>query len=91
MAKRKVEVFTGGCPLCEEAVRLVEELKCPDCEVTVYNLSDVCESGECLEKVREYGITRVPAVMVDGRLAECCVTGPVTREGLIKAGIGTPL
>lgn len=91
MAKRKVEVFTGGCPLCETAVRLVEKLKCPDCEVTVYNLSDVCESAECLEKVKEYGITRVPSVVVDGRLAECCRTGPVTEEGLKKAGIGTPL
>lgn len=37
MPKRQVEV-TAGCPICEPAVRLVEELACPDCEVTVYDL-----------------------------------------------------
>lgn len=24
MAKRKVEVFTAGCPVCEDAVKLVK-------------------------------------------------------------------
>ncbi|MGH2659574.1 MAG: thioredoxin family protein, partial [Actinomycetota bacterium] len=38
MAKRQVEVFTAGCPVCEPAVQLVQELACPDCEVTVHDL-----------------------------------------------------
>ena len=38
MAKRQVEVFTAGCPVCEPAVQLVKELACPDCEVTVHEL-----------------------------------------------------
>lgn len=38
MAKRHVEVFTAGCPVCEPAVQLVQELACPDCEVTVHDL-----------------------------------------------------
>lgn len=38
MAKRQIEIFTAGCPVCEPAVALVKEMTCPDCEVTVHNL-----------------------------------------------------
>ena len=61
--KRQVELFTAGCPVCEPAVQLVRELACPDCEITVHDLR---EGGG--EKVREYGINTVPAVVVDGHL-----------------------
>ena len=88
--KRKVEVFTAGCPVCEDAVKLVEELACKDCEIIVYNLNELCESDECLEKIKTYNITRVPAVTVDGRLADCCKVGPVTSEGLKAARVGSP-
>jgi len=38
-----------------------------------------------------YGVTRVPAVVVDGQLAGCCTgTGP-DEPSLKAAGIGTPL
>lgn len=89
--KRRVEVFTAGCPVCDEAVKKVKELACESCEVIVYNLNEPCETRECLEKVKSYGIKRIPAVAVDGRLAECCVAGPVTIEGLRGAGIGIPV
>lgn len=87
--KRRVEVFTAGCPVCDEVVKLVKEMACEGCEVIVYNLNEPCESGECLDKVRNYGIDRIPAVVVDGRFAECCVVGPVTAEGLRAAGVGS--
>ncbi len=86
MAKRQVEVFTAGCPLCEPAVQLVQELACPDCDVTVYDLR---ASG--VEKAREYGVQRVPAVVVDGTVAACCQGGGVSREQLLTAGIGRPV
>ncbi len=88
-AKRRVEVFTAGCPVCDEALKLVREMACESCEVIIYNLNEPCESGECLEKIRSYGIDRIPAVVVDGRFAECCVVGPVTAEGLRAAGVGS--
>lgn len=85
-AKRQVEVFTAGCPVCEPAVHLVQELACPDCEVTVHDLR---QRG--VEKVHEYGIKTVPAVVVDGRLVSCCEnSGPQTEE-LEAAGIGKRL
>lgn len=83
-----VEVFTAGCPLCKDTLKLIEELACEDCDVVVYNLNDPCESGECLEKVKTYGITRVPSVVVDGRLADCCKVEPISIEVLKAAGIG---
>lgn len=86
MAKRQVEVFTAGCPVCDPAVQLVQELACPDCEVTVYDLR---ESG--VEKAQHYGIRRVPTVVVDGAIASCCQGGGVDREQLQAAGIGQRL
>ncbi len=88
MAKRKVEVFTSGCYLCEETVQLVKDLACPNCEVMVYDLSEPCESKECIEKSKAYGITSVPTVVVDGGIVECCRRGKPDREALIRAGIG---
>lgn len=86
MAKRQVEVFTAGCPLCEPAVQLVQELACPDCDVTVYDLR---EAGA--GRARQYGVQRVPAVVVDGTLAPCCQGGGVSQEQLQAAGIGQRL
>ncbi|MEG5063074.1 thioredoxin family protein [Microcoleus sp. B3-A4] len=89
MAKRIVEVFTAGCPLCDEAVKLVRELACSNCEVQVYDLREGCATNECREKANQYGINRVPTIVVDGKLAECCShQQPVSREALIAAGIG---
>lgn len=89
MAKRKVEVFTSGCFICDEAVKLVKELSCGNCDVTVYNLSEPCESQECIQKAKAYGINAVPAVAVDGKLVECCQRGKVDRRALVAAGIGS--
>lgn len=88
MAKRNVEVFTSGCFLCDETVALVKELACPNCEVTIYNLADPCESKVCIEKAKTYGVNAVPAVAVDGKLVECCQRGKVSREALVAVGIG---
>jgi protein-disulfide isomerase len=84
--KRKVEVFTAGCPLCDDTVKMVNELTCPSCDVTVYNLN---ESGA--EKAKEYGINSVPTVVVNGKILDCCKRGAPTREALQASGIGTPL
>lgn len=88
MAKRKVEVFTAGCPVCDEAVKTVKATACPSCEVVVYDLNKGCETNECRDKAKAYGIKRVPAVAVDGELLECCRQGPVTLEALRAAGVG---
>lgn len=46
-AKRRVEAFTAGCPICEETVRVVTSMACPRCEVQVYDLREGCATNEC--------------------------------------------
>jgi hypothetical protein len=95
MAKRQVEVFTAGCPVCEPAVQLVKELACPDCEVTVHDLRRAGEAstGEASppERAAHYRIKVVPAVVVHGSLVSCCQTGGPNRDELSQAGIGQRL
>lgn len=88
MAKRKVEVFTSGCPVCEPAVELVKKTACPSCEVVIYDLNAGCATNECRDKAKKYGITRVPAVVVDGKLLDCCKTGKISEKELRDAGVG---
>ncbi len=34
MKKRQIEVFSAGCPVCEEAIDLIKAIACPSCEVS---------------------------------------------------------
>ena len=88
MEKRSIEIFTGGCPVCEPGVQLVREAAGADHEVIV---RDLHEDPDTAGQARAYGIRTVPAVVVDGSLLGCCRnTGP-TREELSAAGIGQRL
>lgn len=89
MTKRKVEVFTSGCPVCEPVVDLVKKTACPSCDVIIYDLNKGCATNECRDKAKKYGINRVPAVVVDGKLLDCCKTSSVTEAALRTAGIGS--
>ena len=88
MAKRRVEVFTAGCPVCEPTVELVKKVACDSCEVVVYDLNKGCSTNECRDKAEKYGILRLPAIAVDGKLLECCKNGGVSEKVLRDAGVG---
>lgn len=68
MQHRTVEIFSAGCPLCLEALQLVRTIVDESWSVRVYNM----ETGDAFAKAREYGVTRVPSIVIDGRLARCC-------------------
>ena len=70
MAKRKIEVFTAGCPVCEPVVALVNKVACSSCDVTVYDLNKGCATNECRDKAEKYGIKRLPAIAVNGKLLD---------------------
>jgi MerR family transcriptional regulator, copper efflux regulator len=36
--KRTIEIFSAGCPACEETVTLVNRIACPSCDVTVLDM-----------------------------------------------------
>lgn len=87
--KRKIEIFTANCPICDPVVKMVNELSCGNCEVTVYDMIEQCEDKTCLNKAKEYGIARIPAVAIDGKLLNCCEAGAITKDELIRAGVGS--
>lgn len=87
-SKRKIEVFTSGCPLCEPVVKMVQDLACEYCEVITYNVAQPCDSKECLTKVKDYGIQKLPAIAIDGKLLDCCQQSSPSIESLQKAGVG---
>ena len=86
-ATRKIEIFSAGCPACAAAVARINEIACESCEVTVLDM----KSPEGTERGRSPGVRVVPAVVIDGRLADCCSGRGVDEEVLRAAGLGQPL
>lgn len=84
MAKRTIEVFTSGCSVCEEALTAVRDAVCESCDLQVHDM----HTKTAQAKAREYGVKRVPAVVVNGRLADCCRQGAVDIGTLQRLGVG---
>lgn len=87
MAKRMIEIFSAGCGVCDDTIKLVKSIACPSCEVTVLNVND----AEMAKRARALGVRSVPAVIVDGKLAGCCANRGPNEADLRAAGIGRPL
>lgn len=85
--RRRVEVFTAGCPVCEKTVKLVQRLACPSCEVVVLDMKD----QQVAQRSEQMGIRTVPAVAIDGKLAACCAQRGPEEASLRAAGLGKPL
>ena len=85
--KRKIEIFSAGCPMCEETVSLVNSIACPSCEIEVLDM----RNAEVAERARRYGVRGAPAVVVDGKLADCCRGPEVSETALRAAGVGVAL
>ena len=84
---RKIEVFSAGCPLCIEAEKTVQELSCPSCDVTVLNMNE----PETMARASQLGVRSIPAVAIDGKLANCCQGNGIDEKVLQDAGLGKPL
>jgi glutaredoxin 3 len=80
-AKRKIEVFSAGCPACAETIELVNRAACPSCEISVL---DMTQDGVA-KRAKALGIRSVPAVVIGGKLADCCAgCGP--DENVLRGG-----
>ncbi len=84
--KRKIEVFSAKCPACQETIELVNRVACPSCEVSVLDMND----PQVAARAKSLGIRTVPAVVVDGKLAECCTGRGPDEATLRAAGLGQP-
>ena len=83
-AKRTVEAFSAGCSACEEAVEMVNRVACESCEVSVLDMKD----SDVAERAKNMGIRSVPAVVIDGKLADCCAGRGPDEATLRAAGLG---
>jgi glutaredoxin 3 len=82
--KRTVEVFGAGCPVCQETIDLVNRMACPSCEVSILDMHD----PGVAHRASGLGIHKVPAVVIDGELAECCADNGPDEATLRAAGLG---
>lgn len=85
--KRQVEVFSAGCPACDATLDLVNEIACPSCDVTVRDMHD----PQVAQRAETLGIRSVPAVVIDGVLADCCTGRGPDEARLRAAGLGQPI
>ena len=85
--KRKIEIFSAGCPVCSDAVEMVKRISCQDCEINVLDMKDHAVA----KRAQNLGIRSVPAIVIDGKLADCCAGRGPDEETLKAAGLGKPL
>lgn len=85
--KRQIDVYSAGCAVCADVVNLIKDIACPSCNVSVLDMNE----PDVARRAKELGITAVPAIAIDGKLADCCSSGGPNENTLRAAGIGTPL
>ncbi len=83
---RKVEIFSAGCVVCNDAVELVRSIACPSCDVSVLEMKDAAVA----RRARMLGIRSLPAVIIDGKLSNCCAGRGPDEQVLRAAGVGQP-
>ena len=85
--KRNIEVFSAGCPVCQETIEQIKGAMCASCEVTVLDMND----PNVASRAKSLGIRSVPAVVIDGKVADCCAGRGPDLATLRSAGLGQPL
>ena len=85
--KRQIEIFSAGCPVCQDTIDLVNRLACASCEVSILDMNDKSVASHATE----LGIKSIPAVAINGKLADCCAGRGVDENALRAAGIGQSL
>ncbi|MGE0356242.1 MAG: thioredoxin family protein [Burkholderiales bacterium] len=82
--KRRIEVFSAGCPACRDVIELVQRMACSSCEVSILDMNHI----DVAKRARELGVRSVPAVAINGQLASCCSGTGVKEQALRTAGLG---
>ncbi|MFX1307784.1 MAG: thioredoxin family protein [Promethearchaeota archaeon] len=60
----KFEIFSAGCELCKNAIEILRNNICEECEIIEYNLKDPIQE-EIKKKIKKYEIKAVPSIIVD--------------------------
>ena len=83
---RKIEIFSAGCPACDDTVAMIKQTACDSCEVTVLDM----HKPDVAKRAKTLGIRSVPAVAINGQLAGCCSGRGPDAVTLQAAGLGKP-
>lgn len=86
-ATRKIEIFSAGCGVCEDAIARVKARACPSCDIVVLDMNDSVVAA----RASDLGVASLPAVAIDGALAGCCAGRGPDLDVLEAAGLGRPL
>ncbi len=86
-SKRRIEIFSAGCPACVDAIEVINRVAYPACAVEVLDMHQPAVAA----RAKEQGVRSVPAVVVDGKLADCCAGRGIDEAALRAAGVGVPL
>jgi glutaredoxin len=85
--KRKVEIFSAGCGVCDQTIKMIKLWAGRWDEVTVHDTTNV----QVAKRAKSLGVRTVPAVFIDGILTGCCA-GHGCDEAVLRAhGLGQPL
>ncbi|MFQ5549622.1 MAG: thioredoxin family protein [Gemmatimonadales bacterium] len=84
---RTIDVFSAGCPVCDQAIETVREAACPSCDVVVEDMND----PDVAARAEALGVRSVPAVVIDGVLSGCCSGAGPDVYALRSAGLGQPI
>ena len=76
-----VEICSAGCSICDEATQLARRIAA-DTEVSIRDMKE----PESVRRAAELGVRSIPAVAVDGRLADCC-SGRGLNEETLRAAL----
>lgn len=86
--RRRVEIFSAGCTMCEEAIKLVQEIACRSCDVQVRDVRE----PEVATLAKSLGIRSVPSIVITAsEVAACCSERGPDEAILQREGLGQPL
>ena len=81
--RRKIEVFTAGCPCCTEAVELVDFLAGTEHDIEICDMHDpavaIAAAG--------YGIRRLPAIVIERSTSRLVRRGRYRRSGPVPGDL----
>ncbi len=82
--KRKIEVFSAGCSVCNDVIGQLREAACKSCDIVIRDMMQ----PEVQRDAAGLGIQSLPAIVIDGKLASCCSGRSVDLDVLRQAGLG---
>jgi hypothetical protein len=79
--KHKIEIFSAGCATCKETIEMARKIARADHDIQIHDM----HQHDVASRAKQHGIRSLPAVMIDGQLAGCCVGRGVDERVIREA------